>query len=216
MRKLGTAAVGLAFVLGTTGCALRDREWGGCAVGGAVIGAAVGGITGGVAANNTEGDDAERGGAIGGGIVGGAALGALLGHAICDPIKEAPPPPPPPPPAPPAKGEVLGTVGAAHFDFDRANLKPSAAQALAGAVQKLKEHPSVRVVVEGHTDSVGSEAYNQRLSERRADAVKNYLVDQGIDAGRIETRGHGKSKPIASNSTAEGRAQNRRAEIIVL
>jgi len=78
----------------------------------------------------------------------------------------------------------------------------------------LRDNPSLHVVVEGHTDSVGSDSYNHKLSERRAKAVRDYLVREGIDASRITTRGYGKSRPVASNDTAEGRAENRRAEII--
>jgi OOP family OmpA-OmpF porin len=215
--------VGVLFCAAVTGCAnMRDREWDGCAIAGGVIGGTVGGITGGVVTNNVENhpSNSERGGAIGGGIVGGAALGALLGHAICDPEKQAPPPPPPPPPAPPAArapapGTKLGTVGSAYFDFNRAVVKAGGGHdVLADVVRTMKDNPSLRVSVEGHTDSVGSDAYNQRLSERRAQAVKDYLVHQGIDAGRITTTGYGESKPVASNATEAGRAQNRRAEVI--
>jgi OOP family OmpA-OmpF porin len=78
----------------------------------------------------------------------------------------------------------------------------------------MKDNPGLKVSVEGHTDSVGSDAYNERLSERRAHAVKDYLVHQGIDASRISTVGYGEAKPVASNKTESGRAQNRRAEII--
>src|SRR5262249_45152216 len=168
--------------------------------------------------NNVEDDpsNGERGGAIAGGIVGGGALGALLGHVICDPEKEAPPPPPPPPPppAPPAKGTKLATVLATNFDFNKAVLKPSAADVLAPAVKAMKDNPSLRVMVEGHTDGIGSEAYNMKLSERRAEAVRAYLVKEGIAESRIDVTGFGKTKPIESNKTEEGRAQNRRAEVI--
>ena len=73
---------------------------------------------------------------------------------------------------------------------------------------------SLRVSVEGHTDSIGSDAYNQRLSERRAKAVRDYMVEQGIDTDRIATHGWGEAKPVATNKTEEGRAQNGRVEII--
>jgi OOP family OmpA-OmpF porin len=207
-------------VFAASGCALQDRKWGSCAIGGAVIGGTVGGITGGVATNNAQDSptDEERLAGILGGTAAGLLLGALLGHAICDPVKEPPPPPPvaapPPPPPPPAKGTKIATVGEAHFDFDRAELKPSATEVLREAVRTLKDNPDLRVVVEGHTDSVGSDAYNQRLSERRAEAVKRYLVAQGIEASRLSTHGYGESKPAASNDTAEGRARNRRVEIV--
>jgi len=121
---------------------------------------------------------------------------------------------PPPPPAPPAKGTKIATVGSANFDFNRAEVNPSGRDILDHAVKVLRDNPGLRVTVEGHTDSVGSAAYNQKLSERRAQAVKRYLVRQGIDPSRITTEGYGKSRPIASNETEEGRAQNRRADII--
>ena len=85
---------------------------------------------------------------------------------------------------------------------------------LDGAVKTLRDNPSLHVVVEGHTDSVGSDAYNRKLSERRAKAVRDYLVREGIESSRLTTHGYGKSRPVASNDTAEGRAENRRAEII--
>jgi OOP family OmpA-OmpF porin len=144
----------------------------------------------------------------------------LLGHLICDPQEEAPPPPPaapppPPPPPPPAKGTKLATVGEAYFDFDKAELKPSAEDVLRETVKTLKDNPDLHVVVEGHTDSIGSDQYNLRLSEKRAEAVKRYLVRQGVDPSRITTRGYGESRPIADNTSREGRAKNRRAEIVV-
>ena len=101
-----------------------------------------------------------------------------------------------------------------QFDFDKATLKPDGKRLVDTAVKVMKDKSDLKVSVEGHTDSIGSEAYNQKLSERRAKAVRDYLVSQGIDASRITTRGFGKSKPVASNDTAEGRAENRRVEII--
>jgi OOP family OmpA-OmpF porin len=217
MRRLEAVALGLTVTMLVAGCAARDRKWGSCAVAGGIIGGAVGGITGGVVANNADDDptDAKRGAAIGGGIGGGALIGALLGHAICDPMKEAPPPPPvaaPPPPPPPAKPMV--TLKGPHFDFDKATLKPEGKRLVDQAVDTLKANPTMRVSVEGHTDAIGSEAYNLKLSERRADAVRDYMVSEGIDPSRISTEGFGKTRPVADNSTAEGRAENRRVEIL--
>jgi len=220
MRRL--TAGGLLIMLTVTGCGFTQRRWGACALGGAFIGGALGGVGGGLGVDKVEKPPVtkrEIGAGIGGGTLGGAILGTLIGHALCDPEEVPPPPPavaapPPPAPAPPPKGTKLATVGEAFFDFDKADLKPSARDVLADAVKTLKDNPSVHVVVEGHTDSIGSEAYNQRLSERRAQAVKNYLVREGIDASRISTRGYGKSRPVASNQTKEGRAKNRRAEVV--
>ena len=217
MRQQRTVAVGMLVVFLASGCALRDRKWGMCAVGGGVVGAAIGGLTGGVAVNNRKEHprNVERGAAIGGGIVGGALLGALLGHVICDPEVQAPPPPPAaPPPPPPAKAEPLVTLHGPQFDFNKATLKPAGKKMVDEAVTVMKDKPSMKVSVEGHTDSIGSDAYNQKLSERRAQAVRDYMVSQGIDAARISVKGWGKTKPIASNKTEAGRAENRRVEII--
>ena len=219
MRELRFVAAGLAVVIAASGCAtFRDRQWGTCAIAGGIVGGAVAGIVGGAVVTNSENhpSNTDRGLAAGGGVVGGALLGAILGHAICDPEKPPPPPPPvAPPPPPPAKGTKLGTVGEAYFDFDKADIKAHDGRGvLDDVVKTMRDNPSLHVVVEGHTDSVGSEAYNQKLSERRAEAVKRYLVAQGIDGSRVTMRGYGKSKPVADNGTAAGRAKNRRAEII--
>jgi OOP family OmpA-OmpF porin len=216
MRQQRTVALGVLVVFLASGCALRDRKWGMCAVGGGVVGAAVGGVTGGVAVNNGKNhpDNATRGGAIGGGIVGGALIGALLGHVICDPEVAAPPPPPAPAPPPPAKAEPLVTLHGPQFDFNKATLKPDGKRMVDQGVTVLKDKPAMNVSVEGHTDSIGSDAYNQKLSLRRAGTVRDYLVSQGIDSGRIAVKGWGKTKPVADNKTEAGRAENRRVEII--
>jgi outer membrane protein OmpA-like peptidoglycan-associated protein len=128
----------------------------------------------------------------------------------------APPPPPPPvaqaPPPPVKKKIVLRSV---HFDFDKSTIRPDAVPVLNEAVEILKAEGGVAVIVAGYTDSVGTDAYNQKLSLRRADAVRKYLVEHGIPANRITTEGFGESHPVASNDTADGRAQNRRVELHV-
>jgi OOP family OmpA-OmpF porin len=102
------------------------------------------------------------------------------------------------------------------FDFDRANLKPSAISALEDLVTKLKSATVLNSVsITGHTDSIGSAAYNEKLSLRRAESVRNYLVDHGIAADKLKIYGKGKTMPIADNRTAEGRAKNRRVEVEV-
>ncbi len=110
------------------------------------------------------------------------------------------------------KGEsfVLKNI---FFDFDSARLKPESKLELDRLVQLLKRRPDLRIVIEGHTDIIGSEEYNQKLSERRAKAVAEYLISRGIDPKRIRTVGYGSRKPIAPNDTPEGRAKNRRVEI---
>jgi outer membrane protein OmpA-like peptidoglycan-associated protein len=105
-----------------------------------------------------------------------------------------------------AAGKVL-------FDFNKANLKPEAIRQLQGALQVIKDQPGVQILIVGHTDSVGSDAYNLKLSQRRAGSVANYLAQNGVPRQNIRTEGLGKRQPVASNATAEGRAQNRRVEI---
>ena len=123
-----------------------------------------------------------------------------------------PPPPPPPPPAPMKKRIVLRAV---YFDFDKSNIRPDAAPVLDEAVELLKQEGSVKVIAEGHTDSVGTVQYNLGLSERRAKSVRKYMVDHGLNGNNISTKGFGKAHPVATNETAEGRAQNRRVELRV-
>ena len=100
-----------------------------------------------------------------------------------------------------------------NFDFDKSAIKPEFEGVLDAAVEALKENPGVRVQVAGYTDSVGSDEYNQGLSERRANAVRDYLASHGIDASRLSAVGFGESNPVADNATEDGRAQNRRVEL---
>lgn len=106
--------------------------------------------------------------------------------------------------------------GDALFDTGRANLKPAAQAALDDLVNKLRGVKLEVIVVVGHTDNTGSAALNDRLSLRRAEAVKQYLVGKGIEANRIYTEGKGSRQPVADNKTAQGRQQNRRVEIEVV
>ena len=103
-----------------------------------------------------------------------------------------------------------------HFDFDRAAIKPAAEAVLFQASEILKKNPELRIQVAGYTDSTGSAAYNQGLSERRASSVKGWLAAHGISAGRLDAVGFGESMPVADNDTEVGRAQNRRVELNVL
>lgn len=103
-----------------------------------------------------------------------------------------------------------------HFEFDKANIRPQSYPILDDVVSIIKSNPGIKQVrIEGHTDSIGSDAYNQKLSERRANSVKQYLINKGISAGILDAVGYGESRPVASNETAEGRAKNRRVEFHV-
>lgn len=202
-----------SLVLG--GCATTsETDDGGSdkAVGGAIIG----GIIGGVLANNT---GKQSSGKTAVGVAAGAAVGAAIGNEMDK------------------KEEQLREIASerdaremevervredllrvsvsseASFDFDRYELKPEFKPTLNKVADVLYNDPNLRIQVVGHTDSKGSDAYNQRLSERRAQATGDYLVSQGVNSSQITTEGRGEREPRADNTTAAGRAQNRRVEI---
>jgi len=132
------------------------------------------------------------------------------------PPAPAPAPAPAPKPAPKPVKEKVTMAADAHFDFDKSALKPEGKAKLDDLVGKLKAVNLEVVIAIGHTDSIGSNAYNQKLSMRRASSVKQYLVSKGIEANRIYTEGKGETQPVADNKTKEGRAKNRRVEIEVV
>jgi outer membrane protein OmpA-like peptidoglycan-associated protein len=104
-----------------------------------------------------------------------------------------------------------------NFDFDKSTVRSADDAGLQNAIDFVKKYTGYKVSIEGHTDNIGSDKYNQGLSERRAAAVKAYLLKQGVtDGARIKTAGHGESQPIADNTTEEGRFKNRRVEILIL
>jgi OOP family OmpA-OmpF porin len=122
--------------------------------------------------------------------------------------------PPAPAPTPTATKVVFNAD--TFFDFDKATLKPEGKQLLDQVAQQAQATDLETIIAVGHTDSIGSVAYNQKLSERRAAAVKAYLVGKGIDANRVYTEGKSKTQPIADNKTREGRAKNRRVEVEIV
>ena len=132
------------------------------------------------------------------------------------PKAEAPPPAPAPAPAAPSY-ETVSVSAQALFDINKADLKPAGQQELDGVIDKIntKGASVIDIDVVGHTDSTGTEEYNQQLSLRRATTVKDYLVSHGIDASIIDVSGKGESQPVADNRTTEGRAQNRRVEVSI-
>ena len=101
-----------------------------------------------------------------------------------------------------------------HCDFDKYNIRPQDAAVLDEAAEILKSHPNITVNVNGYCDAIGTVRYNLKLSERRAEAVVKYLVDHGIAESRLIPHGYGKTNFVATNKTAEGRAQNRRVELV--
>lgn len=219
-RRSGSVALAIAMAL-LCGCAASSRKeamWKDAA-----IGAAAGGVIGcGGAAGTAALNNSNRAEAYEIGCPTGVGLGAIIGGAYgylsykqppAPPAAPVPPPPPPPPPpaAPVHERIVLRGV---HFDFNRANIRSDAVPVLDEAVEILKQHPDVSVQVNGYCDAIGSAAYNLRLSQRRADAVAAYLESHGIQASRVTAQGFGKTDFVAPNNTAEGRAQNRRVELV--
>jgi len=184
-----------------------------CGVIGSIIGGAGGGVAGWAAGDNKVGPT------ILGSVLGWAG-GAVAGYYLC---KKPKPPPkqvaqatPAPAPAPskpdPCKEKV--SLPAVNFDFAKAVIRPEGEKVLGEWESRLEQCPEVHVAINGHTDSIGSAAYNLKLSQRRADAVKDFLVNKGVSAARLTTKGFGMADPVASNSTPEGRAQNRRVDLV--
>lgn len=183
---------------------------------GTVIGSTGGAVIGGVIGNNT-GDGNTALGAIIGGVVGGAA-GAYIGNRMdkqAQRIEEE---------IPGAEVERVGEginvtfdeSSGVYFDTDKFNINTASEQTLNKLADIFKEYPNTNVLVEGHTDSAGSDSYNLTLSKNRAQAVTNYMVNNGLSAGRFTTKWYGESQPKYDNSTAEGRAKNRRVELAIV
>lgn len=154
----------------------------------------------------------------------GTAAGTEVDAAGCP--KPEPEPEPAPACAPPAPGQPITLEGCAagdtvvlsgvNFDFDTARLTPNARTILDGVADALLAAPQNKVELGGHTDAIGADAYNLRLSERRAQSVMDYLVERGVEVERMSAVGHGESMPVADNQSEEGREQNRRVELTII
>ena len=195
-----------ACTIGTTACASMSQK-----ERGAVIGAGAGAAIGGVIGNQT-GSTAR--GAIIGAVVGGAA-GAIIGHQMDQQAKEIDQS------IPGAKVERVGEgiqvtfESGLLFDFDSDVIKPTAAANLQELARSLNKFGNSNILIVGHTDSQGDDAYNMSLSQRRANSASAYLQSQGVPSTRISTSGRGEAEPVASNDTEAGRAQNRRVEVAI-
>jgi OOP family OmpA-OmpF porin len=139
------------------------------------------------------------------------------GKCVAPPVAVVPAPVAPVVVAAPAPvSEKVSFAADAFFDFDKSVLKPEGKAKLDDLTSKIKDMNLEVAIAVGHTDSVGTDAYNQKLSIRRAEAVKAYMVSKGIEVNRVYTEGKGEKQPVADNKTAAGRAQNRRVEIEVV
>ncbi len=206
LKKVFAGFMILSFLLVTMGCAEWSRTQKGAAIGagaGGAAGALIGYATGSTVA-----------GLLIGAAVGGVA-GGFIGNYMDKQAAEI---------ERDIQGAKVERVGEGIkitfssgilFDVDKANLKDGYKSELAELSTILNKYADTNILLAGHTDSTGSDEYNLELSERRAQSVSGYLVTQNVDSARITTEGYGKSQPIASNDTAEGRAQNRRVEVAI-
>lgn len=212
-RLFVVASVSLALV---AGCASNPNDPQGSDTNRTAVGAVMGGIVGGVLANNTGNRSTGRTAA---GVVLGAAAGGAIGNSMDKREKELR--------AIAADRDAkamqverlkedvvrVSVSSEASFDVNRSDIKSEFKPTLNKVADVLQSDARQTIRVVGHTDSVGGDDYNQTLSERRAKAVGDYLAGQGVAASQITTEGRGEREPRASNSTAEGRTQNRRVEI---
>lgn len=206
MKSLCYTLIG--FLLVFAGCATQREVAGKKTAAGAGIGAATGALAGAVIGHQT--GSRTKGAVIGG--VAGAAVGTAIGYQLDKQAKELEQIPN----MEVARQEdsLLVTMSEAIlFDVNSAALKPQAQSVLTQTADVMVRYPESDILVKGHTDSTGSEVYNQELSERRAKSVQNFLIAKGVASQRITAIGFGKTLPVATNDTLEGREKNRRVEI---
>ncbi|MCB1960388.1 MAG: OmpA family protein [Rhodocyclaceae bacterium] len=188
--KIQFAVLAIAGALAVQGCQTTETQ-------NKTIGAVGGAVIGGIIGNQVGGKRST---------VVGAALGGAFGYLVGSQVKVTEQ----------ADGSVkLDIPGAVLFDTNSARVKPSFQQTLDQIAGTLNEHPNAAVTVVGHTDDRGADDYNLKLSQDRALGVTNYLAGRGVAPGRLTATGQGEAMPVASNATAEGRAQNRRVEMFV-
>ncbi|HTD41930.1 MAG TPA: OmpA family protein [Mucilaginibacter sp.] len=196
-----------AFSILISGCSSFTKTEKGAAIG-AGGGAVLGGLIGRAAGNTALG-------AIIGGAVGGTA-GGLIGHKMDKQAAEIKQTVPGATVTREGEGIVVKFDSGILFDIDRTDVKPLAQTNLQKLAVSLKNNPQTNILVVGHTDSTGTASHNMDLSVRRAASVRSYLINDGVDGSRLTTQGKGETEPIADNRTTEGRAQNRRVEIVIV
>jgi outer membrane protein OmpA-like peptidoglycan-associated protein len=188
------------------GCALNKKSKG------AIIGGAAGGVAGGIIGHQT--GSTTRGAIIG--AVAGGAIGAVIGHQMDQQAKELSQDIPGAQVARVGEGITVTFASGLLFDFDSDVIRATAAENLRNLAASLNKYANTDLLIVGHTDAVGTSSYNQTLSERRAAAARNFLVAQGVSAGRLQAMGRGELEPIDSNETEAGRQANRRVEIAIV
>ena len=210
MRIANTARALSAFVVAgavvLSGCAGMSQKQKG-----AVIGATAGAAAGAVIGNQT---GSTVRGAIIGAVVGGAA-GAVIGHQMDQQAKELEQSIPGATITRVGEGIAVSFPSGILFPFNSTDILPAGRDNLRQLASSLDKYPNSDILIVGHTDSVGTDAYNQDLSQRRALAASAYLQSLGVPASRLQTQGRGETEPIASNDTDDGRQRNRRVEIAI-
>lgn len=198
--------LGIVAAVSIAACASTNKE-----TKGAAIGAAAGGVAGGVIGH-------QRGstttGAIIGAVVGGTA-GAIIGHQMDQQAKELQQNIPGATVARVGEGISVTFASGLLFDFDKAAVKPDAAENLDNLAKSLDKYPNTQLLIVGYTDAIGTPEYNQTLSQERATAAATYLEAHGVNPGRIKAVGRGETEPLASNDTEAGRHKNRRVEVAI-
>jgi outer membrane protein OmpA-like peptidoglycan-associated protein len=203
-RALGAlVCAGTLVISGCAGMSQKQR--------GAVIGAAAGAAVGGVVGNQT-GSTAR--GAIIGAVIGGAA-GAVIGHQMDQQAKEIQQNIPGATVERVGEGIDVTFASGILFPFNSTDILPAGRSNLQELANSLQKYPNSDILIIGHTDSVGTDAYNLDLSQRRAQAASAYLQTLGVPAARVRTEGKGEAEPVVSNDTEEGRQKNRRVEIAI-
>ena len=199
-------AMAALLLIGAAGCSSMNKK-----EKGAIIGAAAGGAIGGIIGGNN-GSTAK--GAIIGAVVGGAA-GAIIGHQMDQQAKELEQNIPGATVERVGEGIQVTFASGLLFGFDSDVVRGDARSNLNELARSLDRYDESNLLIVGHTDAVGRESYNQDLSERRAESAASYLISQGVDRNRVDTRGLGETEPVATNETDSGRAKNRRVEVAI-
>jgi outer membrane protein OmpA-like peptidoglycan-associated protein len=205
------ALVALAQLTALAGCATVKQALDTDKERGAAIGVTAGAVAGGLI-GRANGSTAK--GAILGAVVGGAA-GAIIGHQMDQRAKTLQQNIPNARVERVGEGILVTFASGLLYDFNSDAVKPTAQDNLRTLAENLNKYPDTRLLVVGHTDSVGTDAYNQQLSLRRAQAAAAYLEAQGVPAARVQVEGKGEAEPVAPNATDAGRAQNRRVEVAI-
>src|SRR6185369_5003320 len=206
IRKFSVVLLAVAFV---TACASSQDDPNRRAKTGAGVGAAAGAVGGAVVGN--QGGNNRTGAVVG--AAAGAAIGAAIGHRM-DKQQQELQQIPGVEVSRPSEGQIdVRLTSDILFDYNSSDLRPESRATLSDLAGNFRRYADEIIDVEGHTDSTGTPDYNQKLSERRADSVKGFLIDQGVTSNRINAIGYGETRPKASNDTPEGRQLNRRVEI---